>query len=75
MPLSSGPLPPLISKLSACNILFSGRQPAIVRIADILPRVLARGYRQNDIDACLIEYRELNVWSVSEGGDEVRFEQ
>ena len=46
-----------------------------MRIADVLPRVLARGYRQNDIDACLIEYRELNVWSVSEGGDEVRFEQ
>ena len=46
-----------------------------MRIADVLPRVLARGYRQNDIDSCLIEYRELNVWSVSEGGDEVRFEQ
>ncbi len=46
-----------------------------MRIADILPRVLARGYRQNDIDACLDEYQELNVWSVSESRDEVRFEQ
>ncbi len=61
--------PPLLTR----NL--SGRQPAIVRIPDVLPRILGRGYRQSDIDACLTEYEELNVWKVGGDGQEVRFEQ
>ena len=61
--------------LNPNSLFLSGRQPAIVRIPDVLARVLARGYRQADIDACLTEYEELNVWHVSDSRDEVRFEQ
>jgi hypothetical protein len=57
------------------TLKLSGRQPAIVRIPDVLPRILGRGYRQSDIDACLTEYEELNVWKVGGEGQEVRFEQ
>jgi DNA replication licensing factor MCM7 len=53
----------------------SGRVPAVVKVADVTQRILAKGYRDNDIQACLTEYEELNVWRVSESREEVRFEQ
>jgi len=53
----------------------SGRAPAVVKVADVIQRILAKGYRDNDVEACLSEYEELNVWKVSESREEVRFEQ
>ena len=43
------------------------------RYDDVLPRVLARGLKKSQLDECLREYEELNVWVLNPGKTKVRF--
>jgi len=46
-----------------------------VTLQDILPKVLSRGRTQEDLDRCLDEYEELNVWELIHNRTVVRFVQ
>lgn len=39
----------------------------------ILPRVLARGLKQSQLEDCLTEYENLNVWVLMANRTKVRF--
>ena len=47
-------------------------QPA-VRVADILPQVLSRGRKQEDLDNCIDAYEALDVWFVDSARTVIRF--
>lgn len=38
------------------------------RITDVLPLVLSKGYRQQQLEECIAEYEDLNVWQKSADG-------
>ena len=42
-------------------------------MSDILSKVLARGLRREDLDKCMDEYAELNIWQVNDGRTIIRF--
>uniref|UniRef100_A0A7S4FAD0 DNA replication licensing factor MCM7 n=1 Tax=Chrysotila carterae TaxID=13221 RepID=A0A7S4FAD0_CHRCT len=44
-----------------------------ISIADVLPRVLSRGYTRNDLEQCLEEYKQLNVWHIEANNTVIRF--
>lgn len=46
---------------------------AAVKIATILPMVLSRGRTQEDLDNCIKEYEDLNVWFVDDARTMIRF--
>ena len=47
-------------------------EPA-VKIATILPMVLSRGRTREELERCIGEYEELNVWFVDDARTMVRF--
>jgi DNA replication licensing factor MCM7 len=50
----------------------STRNP-VMKMSDILPRVIAKGYTQQQLDSCLQDYSNLNVWQYSENKNELYF--
>ena len=46
-----------------------------VNLADILPMVLSRGRTQDDLDKCIKEYVDLNVFFVNKSRTVLRFVQ
>lgn len=50
----------------------SSRNP-VMKMSEILPRVIAKGYTQQQLDSCLQDYSNLNVWHFSENKNELYF--
>jgi len=44
-----------------------------VNVAEVLPRVLSRGRTKEDLERCLSEYQELNVWHLNDARTVIRF--
>jgi DNA replication licensing factor MCM7 len=44
-----------------------------VKIADIVPKVISRGLTQANLDACLDEYEQLDVWQLVNNREMLRF--
>eukprot|EP00310_Coccolithus_braarudii_P013273 CAMPEP_0183353098 /NCGR_PEP_ID=MMETSP0164_2-20130417/32739_1 /TAXON_ID=221442 /ORGANISM="Coccolithus pelagicus ssp braarudi, Strain PLY182g" /LENGTH=732 /DNA_ID=CAMNT_0025525717 /DNA_START=72 /DNA_END=2270 /DNA_ORIENTATION=- len=44
-----------------------------VNVAEVLPRVLSRGRTKEDLDRCITEYEELNVWHLNDTRTVIRF--
>jgi hypothetical protein len=42
------------------------------RYEQILPKVVAKGYTQQQLDTCLDDYERLDVWRVSNNRMEIR---
>jgi DNA replication licensing factor MCM7 len=47
--------------------------PRTIKIADIRERCAAKGYKPDQIDSCLEEYEELNVWQVNQAQTKLTF--
>lgn len=46
---------------------------SVVAYDDVLRRVLAKGYTQNQLNNCLTEYERIDVWQLSAHSREIRF--
>lgn len=44
-----------------------------IKIADIMEHCSAKGYTSAQIDACIDEYEELNVWHISQARTKITF--
>ena len=50
----------------------ANRLPA-VNVSEILPKVLSRGRTKEDLERCMAEYEELDVWQVNADRTIIRF--
>ena len=44
-----------------------------IKMADVMERCTAKGYKPDHIDACIEEYEELNVWQVNQRREKITF--
>jgi DNA replication licensing factor MCM7 len=44
-----------------------------IQYADVVPRVVAKGYTQQQLEDCLNEYEKLSVWQISGNRQEIEF--
>jgi hypothetical protein len=42
-----------------------------VVIGDVIEGILAKGYTQEDVDECLIEYQQLGMWTLTVSADKL----
>ena len=53
--------------------MCSDSQQRSLRIADVMAACTTKGYKPDQIDACLEEYEELNVWQVNQAHTKLTF--
>lgn len=44
-----------------------------VKIADIMDRCTTKGFKPDQVDKCIDDYEELNVWQVNMGRTKITF--
>lgn len=44
-----------------------------VKISDVLERATTKGYKPDEVDTCIVEYEELNVWQVNQTRTKITF--
>lgn len=44
-----------------------------IKVADVIERCTAKGFKLNAINECVEEYEELNVWQVNQKRDKLIF--
>lgn len=45
----------------------------LVKLADIMERAATKGFKPDNVDACLEEYEELNVWQINQARTKLTF--
>ncbi len=53
--------------------MAEGAPGAIIQYDDVVPRVFAKGYTQQQLDQCLNEYERINVWQINQNRTQIRF--
>lgn len=55
------------------SVMFLSDLHLVTRYDEILPRVLAHGLTQANLDSCLTTYEQLSIWVVNYDRTSVRF--
>lgn len=45
----------------------------MVKVADVMERCASKGYNPNQVEECLEEYEELNVWLINQARTQITF--
>ncbi len=51
----------------------SGAGGRTLKVTDVNERCVMKGFRQDQVDACLEEYEELNVWQLNQARSKITF--
>ena len=44
-----------------------------VKVADVMEQCTSKGFKPDQVDACIEEYEELNVWQVNQAHTKITF--
>ena len=53
--------------------MLSGGSGRSLKVTDVVERCMMKGYKQDQIDHCLDEYEELNVWQLNQARSKITF--
>ncbi len=49
-------------------------QPEWIRLADVRPQIVRRGFKDAEIEKTLEEYQDLSVWLLSQDRERIKFQ-
>ncbi len=55
------------------DFFLNNNKPEVVRVVDVRPMIIRKGFKDSDITSCLDEYEDLAVWTLAQDRASIRF--